>query len=290
MRQVKEHLLMILVLGTLIACNNKSLDQDRIPLLEVEGRFLYLDQIEDIIPPEINKADSIQIADSYIRKWVTDVLLYENAKRNIVDNDEIERLLNDYKKSLTIQQYQQKLIQQRLPEEPSEETIKAFYENFSDQFILKENLLKGILLVVPVGAPHLNDVRRWVQSGDNKSLEKIEKYSLQHGLSYDYFVDRWMPFNEILKKIPIHIDNQADFLSTHKYYEVADSLKNYMLSIDAVKTNGEMQPYETAKEKISSIIMNKLKSEFIMNFEKELYKDAIQDGTVTFFNKQQIHH
>jgi hypothetical protein len=58
-----------------------------------------------------------------------------------------------------------------------------------------------------------------------------------------------------------------------------------MLSIKSVKKIGETEPYETAKEKISNIILNKLKSEFIMNFENELYKDAIQDGTVTFFNK-----
>lgn len=284
MNKVK-HLLVMLVLGSLIGCNNKPIDQERVPLLEVEGKFLYLDQVQYIIPPEVSKADSIQIADSYIRKWVTDVLLYENAKRNIVDKEEIDRLLSDYKKSLTIHQYQQKLIQQRLPEEPSEESLKSFYENFSTQLILKENLLKGILLVVPVGAPQLNDVRRWVQSGDNKSLEKIEKYSLQHGLSYDYFKDRWVPFNEILKKIPVQIENQSDFLSSRDFYEVTDTLKHYMLSIEAVKKIGETQPYEVAKEKISNIIMNKLKSEFIMNFEKELYKDAIQDGTVTFFNK-----
>jgi hypothetical protein len=283
--QMVKHLIMMLIFGALISCNSRSVDQERVPLLEVEGKFLYLDQVQDIIPPQVSEADSIQIADSYIRKWVTDVLLYENAKRNIVDRAEIDRLLDDYEKSLTIHQYQQNLIQQRLPEMPSEEELKSFYENFSSQFTLKENLMKGILLVVPVGAPDLGNVRRWVQSGDNQALEKIEKYSLQHGLSYDYFADRWIPFNEILRKIPIQIENQSDFLTSRKFYEVADSLKHYMLSIDEVKKTGETEPYETAKEKISNIILNKLKSDFIMNFENELYKDAIQDGTVTFFNK-----
>jgi len=255
--QMLKHLFMMLIFGTLISCNSSSVDQERVPLLEVEGKFLYLDQVQDIIPPQASE----------------------------VNKEEIDRLLDDYKKSLTIHQYQQKLIQQRLPEEPSEEEMKKFYEDFSSQFTLKENLLKGILLVVPVGAPDMGNVRRWVQSGDNKSLEKIEKYSLQHGLSYDYFADRWMPFNEILRKMPMQIENQSDFLASHKFYEVSDTLKHYMLSIEAIKRIGETEPYETAKEKISNIILNKLKSEFIMNFENELYKDAIQDGTVTFFNK-----
>ncbi|MDD2283807.1 MAG: hypothetical protein PHQ11_00190 [Paludibacter sp.] len=283
--RIFRHLLLVLIFGSLIGCDVKSPDQTRIPLLEVEGKFLYLDQVQGIIPPNITGADSIQIADGYIRKWVTDVLLYEHAKRNVTNKAEIERLLDDYRKSLTIHQYQQNLLQQRLPQQPSDEELFTFYQNFSEQFVLREDMLKGILLVLPVGAPKLNDVRHWVQSGDNKSLEQIEKYSLQHGLSYDYFADRWMPLNEILKKMPVQSPNLNETLGTGKYVEVSDSLKHYMLNVDSVKRVGQIEPFETAKEKISNIILNKLKSDFIVNFEDELYQDAIQNGTVTFFNK-----
>lgn len=278
-------LLLIFLFGSLIGCDRKSPDQTRIPLLEVEGKFLYLDQVQAIIPPNITGPDSVQIADSYIRKWVTDVLLYENAKRNVTDKAAIERLLDDYRKSLIIHQYQQNLLQQRLPNQPSDEEMLRFYTDFSDQFVLRENIVKGILLVLPKGAPRLNDVRRWVQSGDTKSLEQIEKYSLQHGLSYDYFADRWVPTSEILKKMPVQQEQLSNSIGTGRYYEISDSLKHYMLNVDSVKRTGDPEPFETAKEKISNIILNKLKSDFIMNFEDELYQDAIQSGTVTFFNK-----
>ena len=280
-----RHLLLIFLFGSLIGCDNKSPDQTRIPLLEVEGKFLYLDQVQAIIPPNITGPDSVQIADSYIRKWVTDVLLYENAKRNVTDKAAIERLLDDYRKSLIIHQYQQNLLQQRLPDQPSDEEMLRFYTDFSDQFVLRENIVKGILLVLPKGAPRLNDVRRWVQSGDTKSLEQIEKYSLQHGLSYDYFADRWVSTSEILKKMPVQQEQLSNSIGTGRYYEISDSLKHYMLNVDSVRRTGDSEPFETAKEKISNIILNKLKSDFIMNFEDELYQDAIQSGTVTFFNK-----
>jgi hypothetical protein len=58
-----------------------------------------------------------------------------------------------------------------------------------------------------------------------------------------------------------------------------------MLNVDSIKRTGETEHFETAKEKISNIILNKLKSDFIINFEDELYQDAIKNGTVTFFNK-----
>ena len=148
----------------LVACNQAEQDKEREALLEVEGKFLYRDQVEAIIPPNVSTADSTQIADGYIRKWVTDVLLYENAKRNIDNKAAIESLLEEYRKALTVHQYQQKLIQQRLPKEVSEDEVRKFYEQYSDQFVLKEQFMKGLLLVVPVGAPDLSDVRSWVLS------------------------------------------------------------------------------------------------------------------------------
>jgi len=282
MHTFKRFLLMILF-GSLMGCVTHTPDQSRIPLLEVEGKFLYLDQLEGVIPSGINAADSIQLADSYIKKWVTDILLYENAKRNVTDKVEIEKLLEDYKKSLIIHQYQQNLIQQRLRLQPSEEEMLAFYQKSGGQLLLKENLIKGMLLVLPTGAPKVTDVRKWVQQGDVKSLELIEKYSLQHGLSYDYFADRWIPVNEILKKIPIQQESLNHALGTNKFFETNDSLKRYMLKIDSVKRIGEVEPFETGKDKIAYLIMSKLKTEFITNFEDELYNDAVQNGTVTFF-------
>jgi hypothetical protein len=266
-----------------MSCDRKSPDATRIPLLEVEGKFLYRDQVEDVIPPNVGEEDSIRISESYIKKWVTDVLMYENAKRNVTDKAEIERLLDDYRKSLTIHQYQQKLIRQRLPKSPSEEELKQFYEQYRSQFILKENILKGILLVVPVGSPKLDNVRAWVRSGRTKDLEQIEKYSIQHALSYDYFADKWIPLTDVLKKMPVQVQDPSAFASANRYFETSDSLRYYMLKINDAKRTGEVEPFDTAREKITNIIMNNKKSDFISDFEKELYKDALEDGTITFF-------
>ena len=176
-------LLIILVLG--YSCNKPKADAQRTVLLEVEGRFLYKDQVEAIIPPNMTGDDSVAIAQKYMRKWATDVLLFENAKRNITNKAEIDQLLEEYRRSLIIHQYQQGLIAQRLSAEPAESEMQNFYEAYSDQFTLKENIIKGIFLVIPNNAPQKANVRSWVQSGNTKALENIEKYSMQHAISYD---------------------------------------------------------------------------------------------------------
>ncbi|MDR3653590.1 MAG: hypothetical protein P4L34_11565 [Paludibacter sp.] len=267
------------------SCVHKTPEGVRKPLLEVEGKFLYADEVKQIIPPNVNDTDSAAIAESYVRKWVTDVLMYENAKRNITNKAEIEDLVESYRKSLTIHQYQQKLIEQRLPKEPSEEDMKAFYTQYSGQLILQENILKGLLLIVPKNAPNLNNVRSWVQSANTKSLENIEKYSIQKAISYDYFGNKWLLFSDILKRIPLKITDPAKFLSSNKFVETQDSLQHYFLRIQSFRTIGQAEPYEMAKDKIAEILLNKQKADFILKFKNEIYDDAVKDQLVTFYKK-----
>jgi hypothetical protein len=277
--------ILFLTLVITSSCAHKTPDVARKALLEVEGKFLYEDELQKVIPPNSSDSDSIDIAHSYIKKWVTDVLMYENAKRNITNKDEIDELVESYRKSLTIHQYQQKMIEQRLPKEPSEVDLKAFYDEYSEQLVLKESIIKGLLLVVPEKAPKLANVRSWVQSGNTKALESIEKYSIQNAISYDYFGDRWILFSEILKKMPLQIEDPATFLASKRFVEVSDSTQHYFLRIESYRKSGQVEPYEMAKDRISNILLNKQKADFINKFEDEIYNDAVKDESVNFLKK-----
>jgi len=280
--------LTIILLTLLVtnSCVRKKPDVARKPLLEVEGKFLYADEVQQVIPHNVNDTDSTEIANSYIRKWVTDVLMYENAKRNITNKNEIDELVESYRKSLTIHQYQQKMIEQRLPKEPSEEDMKSFYAKYSNQLVLKENIIKGLLLIIPQKAPKLSVVRSWVQSGNTKSLESIDKYSLQNAISYDYFGDKWLPLSEVLKKIPLKIEDPTKFLASTHFVETSDSTEHFFLRIVSSKLSGQVEPYEMAKDRIANILLNKQKADFIAKFENEIYNDAVSNETVTFFKKK----
>ena len=285
----KRSFILILIFTTVLfaSCVHKAADVARTPLLEVEGKFLYLDEVQQVIPPHMNDSDSTEIAKSYIRKWVTDVLMYENAKRNVTNQNEIDEMVENYRKSLTIHQYQQKLIEQRLPKEPSDDELNTFYTDYSKQLLLKDNIIKGLLLIVPEKAPQLSSVRNWVQSANVKSLGNIEKYSIRNAISYDYFGDKWMVFSDILKKMPLQLEDPAAYIANNKFVETSDSLQHYFLRITAYRTIGQTEPFEMAKDRISNILLNKNKADFISNFETELYDDAVKGHDVTFFKLPQ---
>lgn len=268
------------------ACKEKASEtSSNYPVLEVAGKFLYKDEIDKIIPPDASVIDSADIADRYIRKWVTDVLMYDNARRNITRMSEIDKLVEEYKKSLIIHEYEQALVSQRVNEKISEQELLAFYDKYKSQMILEDNLIKGMLLILPIDAPQLNDVYSWVRTGDVPSLEKIEKYSLKNAISFDYF-NNWTPFTDIVRKTPFVVENSKSFVNGTRFVEVKDSTKLYLLRITEIIPIGEYEPYELAKERISNTILNKKKSDFIIEFEKSIYNDALQQGEINFFKKK----
>ncbi len=285
MKKFSLQIIFLFSLVFIISCSHKKPDSARKPLLEVEGKFLYVDEVQQVIPPNVNDTDSTEIAQSYVRQWATDVLMYENAKRNITNKNEIDELVESYRKSLIIHQYQQKMIEQRLPKEPAEDDLKKFYTQYGEQLVLKEGILKGLLLIVPKNAPKLANVRSWVQTANTKSLESIEKYSIQNAISYDYFGDKWLAFSEVLKRIPLKIEDPTRFLSSNRFVETQDSTQHYFLRIQSYRTSGQTEPYEMAKNRIATILLNKQKADFITKFENEIYDDAVKNETVTFFKK-----
>lgn len=278
---IQFYLLAILLIFT--SCAKKSAESNRTPLLEVNGNFLYKEELSQIIPKNTSVIDSANIADRYIRNWVTETLIYENAQRNISNLDEIDKLVEEYRKSLVIHQYEQALVAERVSPNVSEEEMKSFYEQFKSQLIMEENRVKGILLIVPNKAPQLDQVRMWVMTNNRDSWEKIEKYSIQNAISYDFFMNKWLPLTEILKKAPFHFEDSRTFVENTHFVETSDSTKHYFLNIAQGLAIGDTEPYEIAKDKIKSILLNKKRTEFIQNFEKNIYNEAVDDGTVKYF-------
>jgi hypothetical protein len=108
---------------------------------------------------------------------------------------------------------------------------------------------------------------------------------LRNAISYDYFGDKWMSFTEILKKIPLQVKDPASFVATNRFVETSDSLQHYFLRIESFRTTGQVEPFEMAQDRISNILQNKHKADFMTKFETDLYNDAVENETVTFFKK-----
>jgi hypothetical protein len=223
------------------------------------------------------------MAENYIEKWVKDALVYELALRNLDDEKaEIEQLVDEYRYSLLRYRYQERLIKEKLSAEVRESDKRNFYEENQQQFILDKALVKGLFLKIPIDAPGLQDVKIWYRSTSEEELEKIEKYSVQNAIIYDYFYDRWVDFNEVIANIPVRITDTNAFLKDNQAIQATDSSYCYLLNIKEYLPVGDLAPYEYAEPQIVEMLINQKKMTFLRNFEDRLYNDAIRKGDVVF--------
>ena len=274
----------IAFVSLLCACKQTRPIDDADVLVRVKDRVLGREEIQRQIPRSLSSADSLLMAESLAKKWVKDALVYEVALRNLEREEraEVDRLVEEYRHSLIRYRYEEQLVRERLSSDFQESDKLRFYEENQSKFVLDKALIKGLFLKVPADAPGLADVKKWYRSTSESAVEKIEKYSVQNAVVYDYFYDKWVSFDEVFVNIPIQVPNENEFLRTHSFVETADSSYCYLLNIEEYVAKGKIAPFEYASTQISDMLVNQRKVQFLKNFEEELYNDAIRGGNVVF--------
>ncbi|MGL5561874.1 MAG: peptidyl-prolyl cis-trans isomerase [Tannerellaceae bacterium] len=280
---MKRILLSTILFLIIFACNDSTQILKTDVVVTVQDHSLTKEEIELSMPKGLSRVDSIVVAENLIKNWIVEQLLYDVAKRNTASQQkEVEQLVEKYEKSLILNLYQEMLVNERLTPEIKDLDIRSFYEENKERFKLDKNIIKGLFLKIPIDAPNLTQIREWYKSTNERSLENIEKYSIQNASVYDYFYDKWVDFDEVVDKIPIHISDPIKFLREKKNIEVSDSLYVYLLNISETLLIGNSAPYEFAEPMIRELLINQKRLNFIKSIEEDLYNDALRKGVIQY--------
>lgn len=274
-------LFFILLIYLLGGCTSFVDHKGKAPLVEVDGKFLYKEDLVDIVRNKTSD-DSLLLAEQYIRSWIEDELLYEKAQRNVPDMESIEQLVESYKKSLIVHTYKQELIKQRLLTDISEKEIEQYYDEYKELFILERPMIQGLFIKVPQSATEINKVRRWYKQKDSTAVEHLEKYSLHNAVKYEYFYDKWIPAETILEMLPGNSLSLSQLVENARSIELKDSTYYYFLNISEIRKVGEQEPLEYAKQKINDILVNYKQVDFIKQVKNDLYQEAVKRNKIKY--------
>ncbi len=265
------------------ACGKPQYDhKGRTPLVELDGNFLYKEDLMAVQPAGQSADDSLLFAEHYIRNWAEDILLYEKALNNIPDSDEIEKLVHNYRKALIMHTYQQALIHQKLSEEISEEELQAYYEQNKEVFRADVPLMRGLFIKVPLTAPRLARVRQWYKDERQEAVEHLEKYSFQNAVKYEYFYDKWISALEVLSWMPLDVLDVDTYFARNRQVEVKDTAFWYFLNVAEYIPTGAQEPYEAARLLVNDMVLNRKQVEFLNRVKDELYREALDDGKIKY--------
>ena len=142
---------------------NKKEARQKDTVVEAAGKYRTQKELRDAITPGLTSEDSGTFSERYIENWIKDVLLFENARRNISDIKRIEDLANQYRRRLIIYEYEKMMVSERLANDISEDELKNYLAENKNRFALNKPLLKGLFLKVPTNAPQLAEVKKWMK-------------------------------------------------------------------------------------------------------------------------------
>ena len=261
----------------LCGCTALQKKQQAGAAVEVNGHYIYRSTL-DSMTLGLNPEDSTRIVQQYISQWAKDILLYDNAKART--NSEIERMVENYRRALYVHAYEEYLVDRRMPKAVADSTVLQIYEQMADRFMLDESIVKGMLLVVPNGAPKLDKLRN---SLAKREMDAIEKYAYQNANGYELFTDKWKTATDLLTQMPIERSELENRLKTKNQIEIADSLKTYLLQVTDKKLRGEKMPIDYARPQIEKIVLSRRQVEFLLKERERMYNEAIQSGKIVFF-------
>ncbi len=280
-----KYLTFLLSIALLAGCLESRKKANDIPVAKVYDKYLYVSQLQEIVPSGLSFEDSLLIVKDHIDKWIRNQLLLFQAEQYLTPEEkDVERQIEDYRTSLVIFKYEQSYIAEKLDTTIAEEDIEEYYNNYSSNFILNNNLLKGIFIQVPRSAPEIYRIRSWYRSDDPENIKKMEQYCYNNATKFDYFEENWKYFDEILKEMPKIYTRPESILQWRKSYEIMDSTYYYFLKISDHCLEGSVTPLELVREDIKSILLNKRKIQLIQELEANIYNDALNHGNFVMYN------
>ena len=282
-------LMIVMSLFSIVACKwNKNVTEyvyGKTPIVEIGTDVLYAEDLKQVIPLGLSVADSTLFAEQYIRNWAQDVLFYQNAIRNIPDTKDIDRLVENYRRSLFEHEYQRRLIEQKFSSEITEEEIEKFYNDNERLFILDESLVKGLYLKIPNKSHDLSEIRKLYTQMDDESFEEIEKYSIRNAGRCEFFYDNWRTVAELEVLLPAMDKPLETMLKENNSFEFRDEEFIYLLNVSEFAPKGDIEPLDHARGRIRGLLINSNEVSYMRKIKEDLYEAGLEKGRITFHQK-----
>jgi hypothetical protein len=247
------------------------------------GQTLTIGEI-DALTRGMMPEDSIRVAEEYIRKWAMEMLVYDKAIG--VTDKRIESMVEDYRRELYVHEYEKQLVNQRMPQLIEDTLVLQYYEAYQQQLLLPEMILKGMLVIVPNGAPNMPELRTQMKiTGESEAMEWIEKYIYQYGVGYEFFVEDWKELPEVAMCMPADKRELDKMIRQKMQVELQDSVNTYLLQVVDAYQAGTVMPLDYARKEIEQMILAQRMIDFLNDSRKDLYNKALKSGTLKRYEK-----
>jgi len=285
MRRILFYLLFLSLLST--ACNEGQKDKSKIPVARVLDKYLYKEDIKDIVPENLSAIDSANRVRNYIDMWLKKQAMMKTAEINLIEEQkDVSKELEDYRMTLLISRYIQLFLEQNLDTIITEKQIETYYNSHPEVFKIHQPAVMALYIKILRTAPNIDIIRNNYKSSRERNIQELKVFCEENATRYDNFNNEWIYFKDLILDIPIRVDDQQKFLRLNKFIEVYDSTYYYFVKIDNFRLKNATAPIKFVKGQIQVGILNDRKDRLNRDLENNIYNNMLDNNDIEIIEVQ----
>jgi hypothetical protein len=234
------------------------------------------------MPAGLTGEDSLAFSQLYIDKWLIRQLKIEEADQLFSSSeDDIERLVEEYRQSLLMRKVDQYYIDEQMSEDFSDEDIAEYYNTHKADFTLDRTLVKGRIVRLDDEYRQRTKLKEQMkrasnsQSADKTFTDMCEKNNFP---IFDHRTE-WINLTDFLAYLPIvRQQDYSELLNTLGVQEMKDNTSRYYFELTSVCSKGNVAPLETVKDNIRRILITQRRSQIIKGHEQKIVSEAFANN------------
>ncbi len=266
------------------SCDLLDFRSDNALIAKAYNNRLYLEDIRELIPAGTDPADSAAFVKRYVDNWLTAQVFLHNALETMsLEEMGVEQRVKDYRNALIIHRYESLLVSEEMDTVVTDAQLYSYYEDNMAYFTLRDHIVNATYIKMPLRSQENNRIRSLYRSEEPDVLAELEEICLQHAATYYINYDSWMLFNDILRDMPLSINDHAAFLRNNRFSEITDDYFRYFLYIHDHKLSGDVSPLDFERENIRVLVLNQRKKQFIEDRRRVFFNQAIESNRIESF-------
>ena len=245
-------------------------------VVKVGNHKLYRSQLQDYIPAGVSSEDSASLARQWINAWAEDLLLLDMAEEQLSDADkDVNKELEEYRRTLLKYRYEQLYINQRLDTLITDEEVEQYYLSNPERFRLERPLLKARYMVIPAEARSLKTLMKKMSSEDEMEVMEADSLGAYAAIKYANAADTWMDAITLAQEMGTDYRSLLSSIKNHfaQIEDMGGSILRIAYIADMVP-EGKPAPLEYVNERIRDIILSSRRHKLETELEQNLLEDA----------------